>query len=64
MEYIGGACNDETVETARLLANVRKDDIKYWAQEGFEDTVHELYEELISNILTLGQTRIDTRRLQ
>lgn len=55
MEYIGGACNDETVETARLLANVRKDDIKYWAPERFEDTVHELYEELISNILTLAK---------
>ena len=55
MEYIGGACNDEADETARLLANVRKDDIKYWAPERFEDTVHELYEELMSNILTLAR---------
>lgn len=55
MEYIGGACNDDSVETARLLANVRKDDIKYWAPAGFEDTIHELYEELMASILTLAQ---------
>lgn len=60
MEYIGGASGDcmaSESESARLLANVRKDDIRAWIEGtgiGYEQMLSELYDELMQDILDLA----------